>query len=302
MRETVLAIVCSDIHLQQTPPRCREIEPNWFEAMKRPLLQLDRVAKKYNAPILCAGDVFTYWRSQPELINWAIDNLPYLYAIPGQHDLPQHNYEEKHRGAYHTLVKANKIFDISPQTPLSINDLTVFAYPWGFPVSRTGKKYKGIKVALIHEYNWIKGHTYPKAHPSRKLSEKRKVLFDYDIVVFGDNHNGFHLKINNTEFFNCGTLMRRRTDEVSYKPQVGLILSNGSVKSLYLDTSLDKIDLSCPDTIDTEEVVLDVEDFLEELNDLSQDPMDFREVVTRYLDDNSIRKEVCSVLLEAIEP
>ena len=33
----VLAILCSDLHLQMKPPVARSAEPDWFAAMRRPL-------------------------------------------------------------------------------------------------------------------------------------------------------------------------------------------------------------------------------------------------------------------------
>jgi hypothetical protein len=40
MSKTALAILVSDIHLSDKPPIFRSSEPDWFEAMKRPLDQL----------------------------------------------------------------------------------------------------------------------------------------------------------------------------------------------------------------------------------------------------------------------
>jgi hypothetical protein len=95
-------------------------------------------------------------------------------------------------------------------------------------------------------------------------------------------------------------MMRRRTDEAEYKPQVGLIHQDGTVEPHPLNTSEDKMDLSVSDEVDPE-VVLEVKDFLRELEGLTQNPLNFREAVERYLTDNRIRKDVRTVLLEAIQ-
>jgi hypothetical protein len=65
MKKKIVAIVCSDIHLKHKPPLCRWGEDDWYEAMQRPLLQLQHLADKYDAPILYAGDIFDRWNPPP---------------------------------------------------------------------------------------------------------------------------------------------------------------------------------------------------------------------------------------------
>ena len=115
----VIALLVGDIHLSAKAPLCRAKEPDWFEAMARPLMELVDLQKQIGKesdgipPILCAGDVFDRWNSPPELINFALEYLPpQMYSIPGQHDLPNHNYNEIDRSAYWTLVAANKITNV----------------------------------------------------------------------------------------------------------------------------------------------------------------------------------------------
>ena len=43
-----------------------------------------------------------------------------------------------------------------------------------------------------------------------------------------------------TAIFNCGCLMRRKSDEIDYKPQIGLLLESGEIKLYFLNISKDK--------------------------------------------------------------
>lgn len=298
----VIAIACADIHLQHAAPRCRLVEPNWYDAMRRPLDEIVRLQKKYMVPVICAGDIFTQWNAPAELINFAIEYLPTFNAIPGQHDLPQHNYQERYRSAYETLVKAGTInIDMDSLGPHYLaDDVSLWAFPWGFPVKSPKEFRYKYNIAVVHEYNWIPNYEYPQAPKEMRVTPKRKELTKFDIVILGDNHQGFHTQIGNTEIFNCGTLMRRAIDEADYKPQVGLIYDDMTVKPYYLDISKDKIDRTVNETID-EKVTLEVQDFLDELDGLTQNPFDFREVVERYLDDNNVSEKTNQVLLMAME-
>jgi len=307
----VIAIACADIHLSHTPPACRAGEPDWYKAMARPLNELQNLALKYQVPILCAGDIFDRWDAPAVLVNWAIRSLPVMFAIPGQHDLPQHNYEEKHRSAYETLELASVVKELSQIHQSIRHGVIVWGFPWGHSPKHPCPNddlltdpycpnVERIQIAVAHEYAWIPTHKYPTAPDNQRLTPKRKALQEFDVVIFGDNHDGFTHQLGKTTIFNCGTLMRRKVDEAHYKPQVGLIYTDGTVEPYYLDTSQDVIDLSVPESSDTK-VVLEVQDFLTELEKLSTNPLDFREAVERYLNDNEIKPETKRVTLETMK-
>ncbi|GAG04154.1 unnamed protein product, partial [marine sediment metagenome] len=148
----VLALLCSDLHLSHVPPAARSAESDWYAAMKRPLDEIRELARLHGkadglkqVKILCAGDVFDSsgadrrrWNSPPELINFAIDALPEgMYCIPGQHDLPNHNYGEIKRSAYWTLAKAGKLHNLPPGKSMLLRldgSATVTAFPWGYEI------------------------------------------------------------------------------------------------------------------------------------------------------------------------
>ena len=104
-----IAILCSDLHLSHRPPLARAREPDWYEAMMHPLDELDDLTGD-NLPVICGGDVFDKWNSPPELINFALAELPgTMESVAGQHDLPHHSWPERRKSAYWTLVESGKI-------------------------------------------------------------------------------------------------------------------------------------------------------------------------------------------------
>jgi DNA repair exonuclease SbcCD nuclease subunit len=230
-----------------------------------------------------------------------------MYCIPGQHDLPDHNYEDIGRSAYYTLVQAEKIQNVLPGALINISSsqITIYGFPFGHKLKLNKNESKFIQIAMIHEYCWIKGHSYPGAPEENKFG-KRKAGIDknnkwlgYDIVIYGDNHKGFYTQIGETEIFNCGTLMRRKSDEINYKPQVGLIYSDGSVEPYYLDTSLDKY-LDVSETKDTN-TELDISSFIEELSKLGEAAFDFSAAIKQYFAKHKTNKNVKNVILKAME-
>ncbi len=307
-KEKVLAIFLADIHLSLNPPVWRSAEPNWFEAMLRPILEVKALQEKYDCPVIAAGDIFNTWYSPPEVINFALEHLPYMYAIPGQHDLPLHNYEDIQKSAYWTLVGAGRIQNLPlhrskkkhTSWPIQIGDLAIYGFPFGEKVrSLQHRDNDFIHIAVIHEYRCIKGKDYYKASNDDYLYENERNLLGYDVVVYGDNHQGFQMLVNeDTAVFNCGSLMRRKSDEINYKPQVGLLLKSGKVISHYLDTSKDK-HLILNSTTDIKETP-DMRTLIQELEKLDGIDLDFSEVMVRYLKKNRIKKTICNIIMEAM--
>lgn len=308
MRKKVAAILCSDVHLSLTPPVWRSDEPNWFKAMARPLKELDRLAKHFDCPVLCAGDVFDRWNPSPELINFALKHMPRnFWSVPGQHDLPYHNYENMEKSAYWTLVRAGCIHYLHPTVPNQVGDVwnkvLAFGHPFGFKVEPLGPhKEDNIHIAILHEYNWIKDKSYPRANPTSKLTGKRTNFKGWDVVCIGDNHKGFMKKIGNTTFFNCGTLMRRKSDEADYKPWIGLVTEDKEVIPHYLDTSKDVC--IAPSTTSDEGLGIndqDMEALFKQLETLGKDALNFAAAIKHFLHKHGEKKAVRRLIKKAME-
>jgi DNA repair exonuclease SbcCD nuclease subunit len=297
-KSKVLAIFLADIHLSINPPLWRSAERDWLEAQRRPLKEVRALQDKHKCPVICAGDIFDRnkkiadgWNAPAELINYAIDYLPDMYAIPGQHDLPNHQYDEIQRSAYWTLVKAGKIKNI-PVGLLTVGEhLVLSAFPLDYeiiPGPLNGYKNKDdIYIAVVHQYRCIVGKDYPTAPGEAFLHQNESNLMGYDVIVYGDNHRGFITDVNrDSTVFNCGTLMRRKSDEIDYKPQVGLLLESGKVVSYYLDTSedkhLDAVDMALKEE-EEEKEDLDMSDFFDGLEKLGKTALDFKEAMKEHM-------------------
>jgi len=274
--------------------------------MARPLNEISALQRKFDCPVICAGDIFERWNSPPELINFALDNLPDdMYAIPGQHDLPLHRYDDIEKSAYWTLVQAEKIYHLEEDdlTNIASSELTLYGFPYGKKVTPISIQSKFLQIAVVHEYRCIKGKDFLKAPGESYLCMNEKNLIGYDVIVFGDNHQGFRKLVNvDSTIFNCGTLMRRKSDEIDYKPQVGLLLKSGiepyHVEPYYLDTSNDK----CLE-IQTETGIkasLDMKAFIKELEKLGDTDLDFYDAMKQYLKKNKVRESICSIILRAM--
>lgn len=98
--------------------------------------------------------------------------------------------------------------------------------------------------------------------------------------------------------FNGGTFIRRKSDERLHKPCVGIIYSDGTVKRHLLDTSVDKFH---EDVEDHPETAIDMKAFIDGLEKLGEQGVDFREAVKQHLAKEDLSKETKQIILSAIE-
>ena len=291
--DEVIALFVSDIHLSLKPPAARAGEPDWFAAMAKPLGQLKRLADRYKVPIFCAGDLFDRWNSPPELINFALEHVPHIYCIPGQHDLPYHDFSLVKRSAYWTLVEAGKIKHL---TEYSTQDLFVMASPWGKPLYPA--EADGVCIAIQHRYVY-KGKGHPGASEDANVRNLKDELGGYTFAMFGDNHGAFEAVVDGTMVINCGCFMRRKADEAEYTPRIVALTRAGMVRSIPLDTSGEVIEATTEDEIEEDDET-DVSAFLDELNSLGHEDLDFRDAVLRMMNKKNVSDGVRRTLLEAM--
>lgn len=307
--DTPLAYVLSDIHFSHKAPIARSQEPDWYEAMSRPWKELMLANCFHGAvPIIVAGDLFHHWNVPAELINFAIQTMPVVYALPGQHDLPHHRYEDIKRSAFWTLVEAGKVKLLDPEKPTIIGssyggpELRIHAFPWGKEVVPLKKGHDlAVDVAVVHAFIWSKDTGYEGAPPEARLGKWYHKLEGYDAAVFGDNHINFC--VNNedsTSILNCGCFIRRSISEAQRPAYYGKLTQKGIWECMLLDGSKDRF-------IDKEEIIsmveeaLDVGGFIEELAMLGASGISFLEALQAFFRSNKVSKAVQRLIMEAVE-
>jgi len=254
--------------------------------MARSLDEIDGLRRTHNAPVVCAGDVFDRWNSPPELINFALDKLPAMSAVPGQHDLPLHRLDLAHRSAYGTLCRTGKIATFSPGCACKVAEgVWVQGFPWGVPLIPCPdhlRKKEGLKIAAVHSFVWLNEDTsYPGAPQSGKVSASRAAFDGWDAVVYGDNHKGFLTEVDDTAILNCGTVFRRTVAEVDYRPHVGLLRASSFIDVHYLDVSKDVLVVPPKEAKVAPESGL--VDFVGALQSLAGDPLDFEGAMSKAM-------------------
>jgi hypothetical protein len=262
-----------------------------------------------NVPaIVYSGDIFDTWKSSPELINFAIRHLPQGYAIPGQHDLPLHNYQDINKSAYWTLVEAGVLWNLKPGHPVEAKGwqgVRLYGFPWGHKVTpcASSKKKAELYIAVIHAYCYAgPATTYPGANPEASVFHWSNKLYGYTVALFGDNHRGFLIQRKTAPdectIHNGGTFMRRKWDERDETPSLGLVYADGTMKRYALECN-DQWTDTLRDV--PEENHKGIEEFMEFLGRVKDQDLNFKESVNRFLDRKKITGELRRLILSSLE-
>jgi len=232
-----------------------------------------------------------------------MENLPTMYAIPGQHDMPLHNIDLIEKSAFWTMCIYGKIIPITGKeaTPAE-NDIVLYGFPFGKKLEPLKKPLTGKRnIALVHDYFWIKGHSYRTATKKSHSSKFKELVKGYHTVIFGDNHKGFCTKLNNTHVINCGDLIRRKADEVHYEPQIGLICKSGNILIHEVDTAGDQI-RNKEDELEKKyaKAGLDIRGLVRSLREKQNKTFDYFEAIEFFMEKYSIKHDVREIILEAL--
>lgn len=217
---TVSAIITADIHLREDQPICRT--DDYWQAQLTNILHLASEAKKYQCPILDAGDLFHRWKASPFLLSTVINVFSgvSIYTVPGNHDLPQHNFDllEKSSLAVLQSAKITHVLNTGSTKPAKGLSFDLYGFPWGsipLPIKNEGGR-RG--VALLHKLTWHKEKPYPDCKESN-AETLLKEMKGYDLIVTGDNHSSFMVESRGRKLLNPGSMMIMTADQIEYIPK-----------------------------------------------------------------------------------
>ncbi len=213
------AIITGDIHLREDIPVCRV--DDFISEQTRKIKWLDSLQKKYDCPILDAGDLFSKSKPSHFLTQWAIRNLPYnFHTIPGNHDLPSHNISLLNKSALGVLIAAGAA--TVSKKPFTLHDKTiVYPFPWGKELSPVSEKNTIRQIALCHVMTYTGERPWPNCRDPHAKQLLRKMK-GYNLVITGHNHKSFVVESRDRILVNPGSLMRTNVDQINFKPRVYL--------------------------------------------------------------------------------
>lgn len=308
----------SDWHFRLTTPRSRA-EEDWKAVQFEALYQIAQLCREHDCPVVIAGDVLDDgWRADkcpPELINEAYEILclfPHVYAVAGQHDLPNHRLDLFGKSALHTLSLTGKVTILDWQHPQIFGGLVLTGFSWGelrqappepAKVRDVNSGSRLMNVAAIHANVWHNDTTkHKESRDDESVGAWRKKLKGYDVAVFGDNHKGFLTprKDGGPVIYNTGGPLNRNSDEKGVKRHVGLVFDDGSVDKHYLNTSSERWK-DAEDALTDPAAKLTDTEFITDLAAVGPEFLDFVSSVMRHLRKKNVRDEVQRLVTDILK-
>ena len=218
------AIIGADAHWRLGNPKCW-INGSYIESLEEKLAFICKLTEKHDCPFLFSGDWFDEAKPVPEVLRRSMHHLPLeMIGIPGQHDLPQHNIQ---------------LFDTSGISLLNLFDgINISATPFG---DCRRFKIKERKIGLLHRFTFQLNAPWPGAigSTSPKLI---KEFSDLDLLIIGDNHKPWSCEKNGLRIVNCGSMIRKTSDQMDYVPRVyGWVAETNTVVKIDLPYSKNSI-------------------------------------------------------------
>ncbi len=214
------AILIADTHLSDATPVCRTDDYLAAQISKLQFIA-ELQAQNGGCPVLHAGDVFHHWKASPLLSKLAYNYLPGMITVPGNHDLPEHSLSLYEKSALALLEESRQDIQVL-HGKTTAHGLDIQGCPFGTLEQITATKQASIhpRILLLHELvwegkrpTWANGSGYTAAELLKEFSSS------FDLIVTGDNHQGFVQEQDHTILVNPGSMCRTTADQIDYRPR-----------------------------------------------------------------------------------
>ena len=258
--------------------------------------------------VLQPGDFFDNYGRDP--FDLVYDMMMFLkkYNIPvntiyGQHDLRFHNLEYLktplnmlHHSDCVNIIKHQVIYP-SDNTPIIVSGAS-----FGQDIPAVTELRDSINILLIHTMVIKK----KKLWTDQTDFIKSNTLLNntgYDIIVSGDNHQGFMIKNKSGQLlFNCGSLMRTNIDQVTHKPRFYIYdtqTKNYTQYDIPIDAPEDVFRLDKKMEKDAHDIELD--DFTTALNVKFKNQFSFKNNLTTIIKKNDVHARSKAYIDDAVQ-
>jgi len=151
-----------------------------------------------------------------------------LITVPGNHDLPMHNYQYYSKSALALLEKVRPAgICILKNNGIDINKLQVIGSPFGqlesfdaynAEITSMGSSRVRRRVLVLHEMVFKKRR--PTWAPNSLLAKDLIERYgdEFDLIVTGDNHETFTEEIDGVLLVNPGSMLRITADQADFQP------------------------------------------------------------------------------------
>ena len=282
------AILTSDWHLRETTPLCRT--DDYWNSQWRKVDFVSNLQRKYDCPVIHAGDLYDKWKITTYLSKITMQHLPsQFYTIYGQHDLPSHSIQLSEKCGIDLLQEAGKL-TVLPECH------------WGQEPNKGSLFFPNMnpdRLILVWHHLTYQQKPFPGASGGMAAGLLRKYP-QFDLIVTGDNHQAFVEEYQGRLLVNPGSLMRMDADQIDFKPRVYLWYADtNTVTPVYLPIEEGVVSREHIDRTKQRNDRIDA--FISKLDGDWKAGTSFEQNLEEFKEKNKIRDSVMNIIYKAIE-
>lgn len=211
-------LLTADWHIRGDRPRCR-IDEDWIESQRQDIQAVVDIARREKVDeAWVLGDLFHQPRAATEAVNMVLLGLKDLrevcpvYILPGNHDLPYHDYGNLEQSSLGIVLKSFPEL----RTREDPSGLTLAAAPFGLdPVDPHAD------VWATHQLTFENDETKPPMAGGKIAQDLLDEAPNVRVVVTGDYHRGYvYTGADGRRVITPGCLNIQAADMDDYKPHV----------------------------------------------------------------------------------
>jgi len=298
------AILTADWHIRPTAPVCRT--DDFLAAMWKKVEFVLDLAVEHCCPILMAGDIglksqWPNWLLEEFIRKVSQKEIWGFYAIPGQHDLPNHQLNQWREAAIGVLHEAKSVIFLGTDGDGESEGImlgekkafNIYFFPYGIEIKNPSDKNDLVSppIAIAHTLVTERAPEEFLTDKARSAISLLQKFPEYNLILTGDNHKSFVVEHEGRLLVNPGSLMRTAADQVDHKPRVYLwYAQENRVEPIYLPIEEGVISR---DHIDNEEEKDQrIQAYINRLSEEVEIGLSFEGNLEAYFRQNRIRKPV----------
>jgi DNA repair exonuclease SbcCD nuclease subunit len=280
------ALLTSDWHLREDQPVCRT--DSYWDTMWKKVDFIKDLQKRYDCPVICAGDLFDAWKASPNLLRETIEHLPdQFFTIVGQHDIPQHNVGLINKSGVSVLQAAGKLTILS-------------GCHWGQePIKESNIYFETDAKILVWHHMTYQKIPFPGASGGMAGGILRKYP-QFSLIITGDNHKTFSESFEGRWLVNPGSLMRMDADQIDHRPCIYLwFAEDNTIEQVFIPIEQGVISREHLEREAERDGRIDA--FVSRLDDDWEAALSFEQNVETFKQTNQVRTSVMDIVYKSME-
>jgi len=302
--------IMGDVHATRVVPENR-IDDYWETFIDKFTWCLEKFKQESVDIVIQPGDFFDSSKASDfvkQYLIYILKNFTKSFKILtvfGQHDLRYHS-SDTYNTPLKVLERADVVSIIDNKHPLKFDDGDRTVYISGAswfedipePIKHDSENI--LNILVMHKMVIRMGEKIWEGQSNYIEAERLLEVWDYDIVVSGDNHRNLICNKKKKWLINAGSLMRSRINQLEHKPKIHMIDTENLNKVFTFDVPIKP----AQEVFDIERVTFekerneDLEAFIDGLQNkgYKTEGLDFAQNILTYIKENNVDKEVAETI------